>query len=71
MSRASRAAAWLLVRLRWPVVLAWVAATVGVVLYLPSLQEAGDRTSLIGLVPKDAESLETGAAQRASSSTCR
>jgi RND superfamily putative drug exporter len=60
MSRPSRASAWLLVRLRWPIVIAWVAATVAVVLYLPSLQEAGDRTSLIGLVPKDAESIETG-----------
>jgi RND superfamily putative drug exporter len=56
----SRAAAWLIVRLRWPIVLAWLAATAAVVLYLPSLQEAGRETSLVGLVPKHAESIEAG-----------
>lgn len=60
MSAFSRGAAWLIVRLRWPIVLAWIATTVGAVVYLPSLQESGDETSLIGLVPKDAESVETG-----------
>ena len=60
MSSLSRAAAWLIVRLRWPIVLAWVAAAVAVVVYLPSLQEAGRETSLVGLVPKDAESIEAG-----------
>ena len=54
------ALAWLLVRLRWPIVLAWIAAAVAVVVYLPSLEEAGDETSLVGLVPKDAESLAAG-----------
>ena len=54
------ALAWLLVRLRWPIVIAWIAAAVAVVVYLPSLQEAGDETSLVGLVPKDAESLAAG-----------
>mgnify|MGYP000577801328 CR=1 FL=1 len=61
MSRLTRAAAWTIVRLRWPIVLAWFAAAVAAVVYLPSLQEAGGRTSLVGLVPKDAESIETGA----------
>ncbi len=52
--------AWLIVRLRWPIVLAWIAAAVAVVVYLPSLQDSGDETSLVGLVPKDAESLAAG-----------
>ena len=60
MSGFSRAAAWLIVRLRWPIVVAWLAATAAVVLYLPSLQEAGRETSLVGLVPKHAESIEAG-----------
>jgi RND superfamily putative drug exporter len=60
MSGFSRAAAWLIVRLRWPIVLAWLAATAAVVLYLPSLQDAGRETSLVGLVPKHAESIEAG-----------
>lgn len=57
----ARAFAWLVVRLRWPIVLGWVAAAVAVVVYLPSLQDAGDETSLAGLVPQDAESLAAGA----------
>lgn len=60
MSTFSRAAAWTIVRLRWPVVLAWIAAAVAVVAYLPSLEESGGETSLVGLVPKDAESIATG-----------
>jgi RND superfamily putative drug exporter len=60
MTGFSRGAAWLIVRLRWPIVLAWLAATAAVVLYLPSLQEAGRETSLVGLVPKHAESIEAG-----------
>jgi putative drug exporter of the RND superfamily len=60
MSRLARAAAWLIVRLRWPIVLAWLAAAATVVLYLPSLQDAGRETSLVGLVPKHAESIEAG-----------
>ena len=55
-----RAVAWLLVRLRWPIVLAWIAAAIAVVVYLPSLEEAGDETSLLGLVPEDAASLAAG-----------
>lgn len=60
MSFFSRAAAWTIVRLRWPIVLAWIAAAVAVVAYLPSLEESGGETSLVGLVPKDAESIATG-----------
>ncbi len=60
MSAFSRAPAWLIVRLRWPILLAWVAATVAGLVYLPKLEDAGDETSLIGLVPSDAESIETG-----------
>ena len=40
--------------------LAWIAAAVAAVVYLPSLQEAGDETSLVGLVPKNAEALAAG-----------
>ena len=53
----ARALAWDLVRLRWPIVLAWIAGAIAVVVYLPSLQETGDETSLVGLVPQDAEAL--------------
>ena len=60
MKASSRGAAWLIVRLRWPILLGWIAATIAGVVYLPSLQDAGDETSLVGLVPKDAESIETG-----------
>ncbi|HSL64769.1 MAG TPA: MMPL family transporter [Gaiellaceae bacterium] len=60
VGRVTAAAAWLLVRLRWPIVLAWAAATVAATLYLPSLEDAGDETSLVGLVPKDAEALSAG-----------
>ena len=60
MSAFSRGAAWLIVRLRWPILLAWIAATVAGIVYLPSLEDAGDETSLIGLVPDDAESIEAG-----------
>ena len=60
MSMFSRAAAWTIVRLRWAIVLAWAAAAVGAVVYLPSLEQAGGETSLVGLVPKDAESIATG-----------
>ena len=60
MSSLTRAAAWLIVRLRWAIVLAWIAAAVAVVVYLPSLQQSGGETSLVGLVPKDAESIGAG-----------
>jgi RND superfamily putative drug exporter len=56
----ARAIAWLIVRLRWPIVLGWIAAAIASVVYLPSLQAAGDETSLVGLVPQDAESLDVG-----------
>ena len=60
MRAFSRGAAWLIVRLRWPIVLAWIVATIAGIVYLPSLQDAGDETSLLGLVPKNAEAIETG-----------
>ena len=49
----ARGAAWLIVRLRWPILLAWVLATIAGIVYLPSLEDAGDETSLIGLVPEE------------------
>jgi len=60
VSGFSRATAWLIVRMRWPILLAWIAATIAGFVYLPSLQDAGDETSLVGLVPEDAASIETG-----------
>lgn len=60
MSGAARAFAWLVIRLRWPIALAWSAATVAVVVKLPSLQESGTDTSVIGLVPQDAAAIEAG-----------
>jgi putative drug exporter of the RND superfamily len=54
----TRAASWLIVRLRWPIVLAWIVAAVATVAFLPSLQEAGEETSLLTLVPKDAGSVQ-------------
>ena len=60
MNSAARAFAAVIVWLRWPIVLAWLVATAAAIVYLPSLQEAGSETSLVGLVPKDAESIETG-----------
>ena len=56
----SRAAAWTIIRLRWPIVIGWTAAAIAAVVFLPSLEEAGDETSLIGLVPEDAASIEAG-----------
>jgi RND superfamily putative drug exporter len=60
VSAFSRAVAWSIVRLRWPIVVAWIAAAVAVVVYLPSLQEAGDDASLTGLVPEDADAIAAG-----------
>jgi RND superfamily putative drug exporter len=56
----ARAFAWTVVRLRWPIVVGWAAATVAAVLYLPSLEDSGTDTSLIGLVPQDAAAIESG-----------
>src|SRR5918994_1499370 len=42
------------------IVLGWAAAALAAAFYLPSLEQAGGETSLVGLVPKDAESIETG-----------
>src|SRR5262245_31980782 len=55
-----RALAWLVVRLRWPIVVGWIAVAVAAVVYLPTLEEAGDENSLLGLVPQDAEALAAG-----------
>ena len=55
------AIAWLIVRLRWPIVLAWLVAAIAAIAYLPSLQEAGDQTELLGLVPENAEAIAAGA----------
>jgi putative drug exporter of the RND superfamily len=60
VSGFTRGVAWLIVVLRWPIVLAWAAAGVATFVYLPSIAETGRETSLTGLVPKDAESLRTG-----------
>ncbi len=60
MRAFSNGAAWLIVRLRWPILLGWVLATIAGIVYLPSLEDAGDETSLIGLVPENAEAIETG-----------
>jgi RND superfamily putative drug exporter len=57
VSPASRAAAWLIVRLRWPIVLAWVAAAVAAATFLPDLQESGEEISLRSLVPDDSASV--------------
>jgi RND superfamily putative drug exporter len=59
MSAFSRTIAQAIVALRWPVALAWVAAAVAVLIYLPSVQEAGEETSLLGLVPEDSSAIET------------
>ncbi|MGE5689980.1 MAG: MMPL family transporter [Pseudomonadota bacterium] len=56
----ARGVAWLIVRLRWPIAVAWIAAAVAAVVYLPSLEDSGDETSLAGLVPSDTESIATG-----------
>lgn len=60
MNAVARSAAWLIVALRWPIVVGWIAVAIAGIVYLPSLEDAGDETSLIGLVPEDAESIQTG-----------
>jgi RND superfamily putative drug exporter len=55
----SRVFATIVVRLRWLVIAAWIAAAAAATLYLPSLQEA-ESIELSGLVPEDAEAVETG-----------
>lgn len=56
--RAARAFAWIVVRLRWLVIAAWIAAAVVATISLPALGTAGS-VSLQGLVPEDAEAIET------------
>lgn len=54
----ANALATIVVRLRWLVVAAWLAAAVAASLWLPSLQEA-ESASLSDLVPEDAEAVST------------
>jgi putative drug exporter of the RND superfamily len=60
VSAAARAFAWTVIRLRWPIVFGWVAATVFVLASLPTLEDSGTDTSVIGLVPRDAAAIEAG-----------
>jgi RND superfamily putative drug exporter len=57
---APRAFAWTVVRLRWLILLAWIAAAVAATLYLPPLErvEAG---AIGDLVPKDTPALKAEA----------
>ena len=57
----SRGLAWVVVRLRYLVVLAWAAGLVAATIFLPTLSEAGSGP-LGGLVPRDSDAVE--AAQR-------
>ena len=50
--------ATIVVRLRWLVVAAWVAAAVAALLWLPSLQDA-ESASIADLVPEDSEAVST------------
>jgi RND superfamily putative drug exporter len=52
--------AWLVVRLRWAIVLAWIAAAVGTSVLFPSLEDAGGLPAT-SLIPRDSKSLETTA----------
>lgn len=54
----SRVFAVLVVRLRWLVLVAWLAGAAAATLYLPSLQEA-ESSTLADLVPEDAEAVQT------------
>jgi RND superfamily putative drug exporter len=49
---------WLVIRLRWLVILGWIAAAIASVTYLPGLGET-EEASLGGLVPQDARALTT------------
>src|SRR5205823_1416510 len=48
--------AWVIVHLRWLVVLAWAAAAIAAQLYLPGIS-SGSSSSPQGLVPKHAQAL--------------
>jgi RND superfamily putative drug exporter len=56
----SHAFAWVVVRLRWAIVIAWVVIAILVTVKLPSLEDAGALPAT-SLVPRDAEALETSA----------
>ena len=53
----ARGAAWLIVRLRFLIVVLWVGGAVAATLYLPSLDDAGN-APLNGLVPRDAAAIQ-------------
>jgi len=52
----ARAHAWFVVKLRWPIVIAWIAAVVAAVVFLPSIGSSGS-SSPEGLVPENAEAI--------------
>ena len=54
--RLARATAWLVLRLRWPIVVAWIAGAIAASVLLPSLEDASGLPAS-SLVPRDAESL--------------
>ena len=56
--RSAHAFASLAVALRWPILVAWVAAAIVASVFLPSLEDA-DSLPATSLVPSDSESLET------------
>jgi len=60
VGRAPRAFAWLVIRLRWVIVLGWIAATVAALWVLPDLEDSGTDTSVIGLVPQNAAAIDAG-----------
>lgn len=62
LSWLSRSVAWLVVFLRYPVILAWVGAAVYMTVAMPGLESAATG-GLGGIAPRDAEALD---AQRAS-----
>lgn len=55
---SSRAFATLVVRLRWPLLAAWVAAAIAASIYLPSVSE-GSAATLGDLLPANSQALET------------
>lgn len=56
-SRIARAAGWLIVKLRFVIVAAWIAGGIAATIFLPSLQDAGN-APLNGLVPRDAPAIQ-------------
>ena len=56
VGRLTQGYAWLVIRLRWFIVLAWVGGAVAASLYLPALGQSG--SPLSGLIPAEAPALE-------------